>query len=92
MQNGNAWIASANTAQQKTPSPTTLRRTPMMIMMLDPVRRKGRAFDHHRGTSREYPIRPVFRTSYGQVSGRNRQMRENSRLLFSMEIDVERWR
>jgi hypothetical protein len=42
MKNGNAWIASANSAQQKTPSPTTLRRTPMMIMVMGPVTKFAR--------------------------------------------------
>jgi hypothetical protein len=34
---GNAWLASANSAQQKMPSPTILRRTPMMSMVMVPV-------------------------------------------------------
>jgi hypothetical protein len=40
--NGNAWNARANSAQQKTPSPTILRRTPMMIMVVDPVTKVAR--------------------------------------------------
>jgi hypothetical protein len=43
-----AWTASANSAQQKTPSATMLRRMPMMIMVVGPATGyRGRAFHHH---------------------------------------------
>jgi hypothetical protein len=37
--NGNAWVASANSAQQKMPSPTMLTRTPMTSMVMVPATR-----------------------------------------------------
>jgi hypothetical protein len=91
--NGNAWVVSANSAQQM-PSPTMLRKN-VDDEHGDGSRDKdckGRAFHHHHGAVQGItdPVRVwnPLRSSFRQEQA----MRESRPVAVAMETDIERWR